>query len=184
MSFTILQIIFFQLLVTIPIIFFSKKIGLLDIPNERKSLTFLFIVFITDYDNKYINLVLSFSLLIAITGLIDDKYNVNPGTKLILQTLPIFLLIDNNFYLDDLGYYEYFGKIQLGSFAKVFTILCCLLLINAFNYSDGLDGLVTSITVIAIGSLIVYSNLIDKNQDNEYLLLICVPFIFFLIFPH
>ena len=156
----IFQILILQLIITFLFIIFSKKIGLLDIPNERKlhknptpytggiiiSITLLFIVFITNYDNQYLNQILSFSVLISITGLIDDKYNVNPGNKIVLQFFPIFFLINNDFYLTDLGSYESFGVLTLGSFDKVFTIFCCLLMINAFNYSDGVDGLVPEIS--------------------------------------
>ena len=196
MIFNIIQIFIFQFIITLPIVAFSKKIGLLDFPNERKfhsdptpytggitiSLTLLFIVFITDYHNQYLNLILSFSVLISITGLIDDKYNVNPGTKIVLQFFPIFFLIDSNFYLSDLGSYENFGTIQLASFAKVFTIFCCLFIINAFNYSDGLDGLVSSIMIVVLISFNLYLILLQRNSNDHYLLLISIPFIIFLIF--
>ena len=196
MIFKILQIFLLQLIITFPIIIFSKKIGLLDLPNDRKlhlnptpytggiiiSITLLFIVFITDYDNQYLNQVLSFSVLISLTGLIDDRYNVNPGTKIILQFFPIFFLINNDFYLSDLGYYENFGTLHLGSFDKVFTIFCCLLMINAFNYSDGLDGLVSSIMIVILISFNLYLVLIEKTVSDHYLLLISIPFVTFLIF--
>lgn len=192
----IFQIFVFQIFITLPIIIISKKIGLLDIPDNRKlhleptaytggiiiAITLLFIVFITDYDNQYLNQILSYSILISLTGLIDDRYNVNPGTKIVLQFFPIFFLINNNFYLSDLGFYENFGTLHLGSLNKVFTIFCCLLLINAFNYSDGLDGLVSSIMIIIIITFNVYLIFLQNNIFDNYLLLIGVPFIIFLIF--
>ncbi len=196
MVLNIFQISILQLIITFPIIIFSKKIGLLDIPDERKlhqnptpytggiiiSITLLFIVFITNYDNQYLNQILSFSVLIAITGLIDDKYNVNPGTKIVLQFFPIFFLINNNFYLTDLGAYESFGVLTLGSFDKVFTIFCCLLMINAFNYSDGVDGLVSSIMLIILTSFNIYLIYLNQTTMDNYLLVISLPFLIFLIF--
>ena len=196
MIFNITQIVIFQLIITFPIVMLSKKLGLLDLPSKRKlhsnptpytgglivSLTFLFIVFITNYDNYYLNLILSFSILIAITGLIDDKYNVNPGTKLVLQYFPIFFLIENNLYLTDLGSYEHFGIMQLASFSKIFTIFSCLLIINAFNYSDGLDGLISSILIVILISFNLYQVLLQNNNIDYYLLTICIPFTIFIFF--
>ena len=73
-------------------------------------------------------------------GLIDDKYNLNTGGKLSLQVIPIFyLIVFENLKLTQIGDYEYF-KLSLGSFSIPFTLLCVLLLINSFNYFDGIDG--------------------------------------------
>ena len=108
MSQYLIYIIIFQILITIPIIKISKNKGLLDIPNQRKihidatpytggiilALTYLFLIFITDFENKYLNQILSYGFIISLTGLIDDRYHVRPGTKLLLQTIPIFFLLD------------------------------------------------------------------------------------------
>ena len=126
MTLHIFQIFAFQILITFPIVYFSKKIGMMDLPNNRKlhqeptpytggiiiSITLLLMVFVTNYDNQYLNQILSFSILISMTGLIDDKYAVNPGTKIVLQFFPI-LLINNDFYLTNLGTYEQLGTLQL-----------------------------------------------------------------------
>ena len=136
-------------------------------------------VFVTNYDNQYLNQILSFSILISMTGLIDDKYAVNPGTKIVLQFFPIFLLINNDFYLTNLGTYEQLGTLQLGSFDKVFTIFCCLLMINAFNYSDGLDGLVSSIVIIILITFNFYLVFVKNSQIDNFLILIILPFLIF-----
>lgn len=188
-------IILFQGIIFIPLLLLSKRIGLLDIPNERKihkfptpytggillSITYLFIVFVTNYNDKFLNLILSYCFLVSISGFIDDKYKINPGSKIVLQTLPIFLIVDSQLFLKDLGSYDYIGKISLGSFDKIFTILACLLLINAFNYTDGQDGLLTliSITIILTFTYILYIN--NQNQF-EYLFILIFPLLFFLIF--
>lgn len=188
-------IIIIQLVLLFLIVQVSKRVGLVDIPNERKihksptpytggiilSITYLFIVQITDFNETAINTILSFSILISISGFVDDKYNVNPGTKLLLQVFSIYFLIENNLYLKDLGEYIFFGLVSLGSFSKVFTILTILLLINAFNYSDGIDGLLTSITLIILIFFIFFIYLY-KNEINFFIVTICIPLIIFLIF--
>ena len=86
---------------------FAKKFRLLDIPNKRKihkkavpnigglsiSLIFILATYFINFQNNYFNIILSFSLLISLAGFIDDRYNLNVGTKLIWQLLPICLLI-------------------------------------------------------------------------------------------
>lgn len=195
MIYTILFITVFQIIITCFIVFISNKKNLLDIPNKRKahlrptpytgglviSITFLFIVYITDYVQSDYNLIFSYLILAALAGLIDDMYDVNPGTKLLLQTIPIFFLIDQNLYLLNLGEYKYFGEIILGSSDKIFTIFCCLFLINSCNYIDGIDGLLPSITANIILFLYLFL-LIFTETNNEYLLIVSVPFIIFFIF--
>lgn len=196
MTSLIVKILIFQLIISILIIKISKKLNLLDIPNKRKihkfsvpytggiiiSLTFLFAVYISNFNIDYLNLILSTSFVIAISGFIDDKYNLNPGTKLVLQLFPIYFLVDQNLTLNDLGSYEYLGLLSLGSFNKVFTIICCLLLINACNYSDGIDGLLASIIIIILLSFSIFLFFIGKNDLIKYLIIIKIILIFFLIF--
>lgn len=196
MTSLIVKILIFQLIISILIIKISKRLNLLDIPNTRKvhkflvpytggiiiSFTFLFVVYITNFNIDYLNLILSTSFLIAISGFIDDRYNLNPGTKLVLQFFPIYLLVDQNLILNDLGSYEYLGLLSLGSFNKVFTIICCLLLINACNYSDGIDGLLVSIILIILLSFSIFLFFIGKIDLIKYLITIKIILIFFLIF--
>lgn len=190
----LILVLLFQLIFTLLICQLSKKLNLLDYPNSRKlhsiptpytgglilSSTFIFIIFITDIHYSEVNYILSYSLLICIAGFLDDKYKLNPGSKLVLQLVPILLILDNNLYLEDIGNYQYFGEIELGSFYKIFTILCILLLINAFNYSDGIDGLLSLLTVNILIFFSIY--LSYSNIDFHFLLLIGFPLVIFMFF--
>jgi UDP-GlcNAc:undecaprenyl-phosphate GlcNAc-1-phosphate transferase len=193
---TLLKIILFQLIITIILVILSKKLGMLEMPSHRKihlhptpyvggltiSTTYLFIVFITDFDIPFINLILSYAFLISVTGFIDDKYKVSPSSKIILQFIPVYLLVEQGIFLDTLGNYTFFGSLMLGSFSKIFTILCCILLINAFNYSDGIDGLLAGITIIIctfFGIIFFFEN---KFLKMEYLFFIIIPLVIFFLF--
>lgn len=192
----IYQIILFQILLSFIIIKISYKLKLTDNPKDRKihvkpvaytggliiGISFLFIVFVTDFNKSYLNLILSYSILISLSGFIDDKYNVNPGTKILLQALPIYLLINQELYLQDIGTYEIFGKITLGSFSKIFTLLCCLLVINSTNYCDGIDSLLAITTFIVLVSFSVYSLLLNNTEVYNYLLIISIPLIIHSLF--
>lgn len=193
----------FLILCTVPISififvisqFFAHKLRLLDYPNFRKkhkkatpytgglglAIIFVIIIYISDFEEKNISHILSYSFLIAIIGLIDDKINLNAGNKLILQLLLIILLMNEGFYLTNLGFMPFIGIIKLGSFSNVFTILCCMFFINAYNYVDGIDGLATSISIIIIVTLLLYMG--NFNTDLfRYSILIIIPLLIFLLF--
>ena len=68
------KVFIFQILISLIIIKISKKKGLLDQPNLRKihkkpipytggiilSLTFVFIIFVTKFNNQFLNLILAY----------------------------------------------------------------------------------------------------------------------------
>jgi UDP-GlcNAc:undecaprenyl-phosphate GlcNAc-1-phosphate transferase len=175
---------------------FAKKFKLLDYPDKRKthqaptpftggigiSLSYVLIIYFSEFNDNYLNLILSYAFAISLVGIIDDKYHLNVGSKLIFQILPILLLIQNGLYIEDLGYF-YFGSIKLGSFYLIFTILACLFLINAFNYSDGLDGFAASLFLSSIILILIITNLTLKNNDvTLFLIYLSIPVIIFLFF--
>lgn len=190
------EIILYSLIVFL--IFFlnakiSYKLNLIDYPNKRKihskgtiftggialSIGLVFSVFLNDIYSNNLNLILSIGFLISMVGLIDDKFNLNAGSKLSLQIIPIFYLtIIQNFYLNNLGDYYYF-IIDLGSFALPFTLISILFLINAFNYFDGMDGTLCFTTI----SVLIILFFLNSNQDLQYfLIIILISLIIFLFF--
>ena len=188
------KIMFFQVILSFAIISISKKIGFLDVPSERKihtqpvpysggiiiSIVHIYIIFLIDFESKFLHQILSYSFLICLSGLIDDRFKVNPGTKIFLQIIPIIFLVEQDLYLKDLGSYFFLGHLDLGYFGKIFTILCILLLINAFNYCDGVDGLLSSVHIIILLSFSFYLYLTGENFD--YFLYTSFPLIIFLFF--
>jgi len=169
----------------------SYKFKLVDLPKKRKvhfkataytggiiiSMILVCAIQLFDIADKNLNLILSIAFLISIVGLVDDRYYLNAGNKLILQIIPIFyLVIFENLVLSHIGDYDYF-KLELGAFAIPFTLICVLFLINSFNYFDGLDGTLgfTSISVLAI----LYFLVPDKNFQL-FLIIILIPICIFL----
>ena len=171
----------------------SYKLNLLDHPNKRKihskataytggfaiSVILLFSIFLFTVSDKNLNIILSIAFLISIIGLIDDKYNLDVSSKLSLQIIPIFyLVVFENLTLQQIGDYNYF-KVELGSFAIPFTLMCVLLLINAFNYFDGIDG---TLGFTSISVLIILYFLIPNQNFQLFLILILIPLAIFLCF--
>ena len=99
-------------------------------------------------------------------GLIDDKYNLNVGGKLSLQVIPIFyLVVFESLFLTNIGDYDYF-KLELGTINIPFTLINVLFLINAFNYFDGIDGILGSVTISVLCILFFSSRAKYKTFFN------------------
>ncbi len=160
---TIMAYIFGVFLVPL-VISFSKKEGLVDVPNERKihnkpisriggvaiwlstMLTFLCLVFMSYYPaGRLLSGILLGSSLMFLTGLIDDIYGLSAKFKLLLQvsiaTLVYFLGIQ-------ISSIPFFGGINLGFWSYPITILWIVGISNALNFIDGVDGLAGSVTTI------------------------------------
>ena len=82
----------------------SYSLNLVDLPNKRKihsknvvytggiaiSFIYIFSIYLFNTFNDDFNIILSFAFLIALIGLVDDKYSLNVRGKLSLHIFPIF----------------------------------------------------------------------------------------------
>ena len=76
-------------------------------------------------------------------GLVDDYKNINPKIKLSFSVifLGIFFLFFYEYVIFDLSFSSFDKIISIGVISIPFTILCFMLLQNAINMIDGLNGL-------------------------------------------
>ena len=151
------------------VISFSKREGLVDLPNERKihtkpisrigglaiwastMLTFLCLVFMSYYPsgNLMSGILLGGSLMFFL-GFIDDIYNLDAKFKLFIQvsiaTLVYLLGVQINSvpFIGDLGIFSY-----------PITLLWIVGISNALNFIDGVDGLAGSVITINAVTLAV-----------------------------
>lgn len=165
-------------------IFLSKKFNLVDKPNFRKIhqasivntsgiiiYSFLFFLIIKyEFSSQLEHIIIS-CIPVTIMGFIDDRIDLKPSIKIIFLSLPSGYLIFNGLQLNDLGTYEYIGKIELSKFSLIFTFLAVLLLTNSINYLDGTDGLLIGYTIIA---LLYFYFLSFKYNQNYNLFLIFI----------
>ena len=173
----------------------AYKVNFLDYPNKRKvhekptpyigglalSLSFCIVVYISKIEYQSLNLILLFATIISVVGFVDDKFDINPFIKLILQSIPVYILISMGLYLNDIGEYGIIGKINLGNYSEIFTFLSCLLIINAFNYMDGVDGLLSSLFINIFSYFAIVCYFFDKIFVSQILVyLIHLVIIFFL----
>ena len=119
-------------------------------------------------------LVLCFFLL----GLYDDRFKLNPDKKFILSIIfsILALTLNKNLLIENFNLSFYDKTIILNEFSFFFTLFCILILINALNFYDGINGQSLIFFIIVFGYLSLQSPL-----QLLYLILIfiCV-FILFL----
>ena len=118
---------------------------------------------------------LSFSFFLL--GLIDDKYGIKPEKKIILSILfSIFVIIfDENLLITNFKL-SFFNKVLfLNEFSYLFTIFCFIILINALNFYDGING------QSSIFFIVCFIYLALKSQLSFLYFLIIIILMFILI---
>jgi UDP-GlcNAc:undecaprenyl-phosphate/decaprenyl-phosphate GlcNAc-1-phosphate transferase len=167
----------------------TKK--LIDYPNEYRKIhnkpvlkiggLVLILNFISFYlfdDLQIINFPLFvFIIFIFLIGFFDDLYNLNPYLRIFLMAIFmfIFIMFEQNFILQKI-YFETFQEYKnLGIFSLFFTIFCIVVIINAFNLFDGINGLSLSYFII----IFLYLSL--KFQETEFIpiIFICMILIYY-----
>ena len=110
-------------------------------------------------------LILIFGFFIL--GFYDDKNKLAPKNKLFFSILLILvsILLNPNLILNSFSLTIFTNKIFLNSFSITFTIFCIILLINALNFFDGING------QSCIFFIIVFSFLFFKSEMNYFYLL-------------
>ncbi len=165
------------------------KIGVLDKPGKRKihtkvtptmggvSIFLAFILsyalFVYDEGNTFVPLILSLTILF-IVGIVDDIYKIRSSIKLVFQIFAAALLV---YFLPDIEIHSLYSlnSFLLIKFSGVSSFLLSVFLIislvNAFNLSDGIDGLASSIAVFILLFFCFYFYL-NSQQHLFYLCLI------------
>lgn len=142
----------------------AHKVGALDHPKERSSHKFsttrlgglgilaslvpVCLAFLpTDFP---VVAYLSGLLAIAATGFIDDVFEIGARWKFAGQIAAAMLFVFlGGGILENLGDIFGVGNILTGRYASAFTVFCMVGGVNAFNLSDGLDGLAAGLAAIA-----------------------------------
>ena len=188
--FEILGLVFFtalflSLFIVPATIVLARKVGAVDIPKDRSShsapttrlgglgigasLVLSCLMFLPL--NTFAWAFLAGLLVIIATGLIDDVADIGPRWKFVGQigAATAFVLMGGG-TLVNLGDFLGGGKITLDLFAVPLTIFCMVGGMNAFNLSDGLDGLAGGMATIAA----VFFAFFSWHAHIPDLLLVCV----------
>src|SRR6195952_2599784 len=110
--------------------------------------------------------ILGASLLIVVIGVADDIWDLDWMTKLAGQFVAAGLVA----WLGVQIYSLPIGGLTVGSpvMSIVITLFAIVLVMNAINFIDGLDGLVAGVALIANGVFFVYSYLQQSANNLDY----------------
>lgn len=155
-------------LLTYPIKKMAVVFGFVDLPNERKIHehvtpgigglaiflgVLLGVLYLHPYDPR-LTAIFFGAIIIIITGMLDDKYELSPVAKLTGQLLATSLVISSGLIIKQITL-PIFGLIDLGFLSVLITILWIVGITNAINLIDGLDGLAAGVTTIAFVCMFV-----------------------------
>jgi UDP-GlcNAc:undecaprenyl-phosphate GlcNAc-1-phosphate transferase len=89
--------------------------------------------------------------VIALAGALDDRYAIRPRWKFIAQfTAATIIVVCGGAKIVTLGDLFGFGPVWLGFMHIPFSVIAAVLLINAINLIDGLDGLAGGKSFVAL----------------------------------
>lgn len=94
------------------------------------------------------------ALIIVITGVLDDRYQIRPLLKLFGQVLAAVILVYGGLTIDRITL-PFVGLIELENLSIIITILWVVGIANAINLIDGLDGLASGVSTIALTSIFI-----------------------------
>ena len=152
-------------------------INLVDIPDDRKQhdgsvpliggLSIYFGLMVAIYitqplpDNLFY--LLMTASLVFLIGLLDDLKDLGIWPRILVQIISCLLLVlFTDTCITSLGSPFGSNEIELGKLAIPFTIFAVVGLVNAFNMSDGIDGLAGSLAIVTIIGIILF-DAVTKN---------------------
>lgn len=151
----------------------AVRVGLVDTPGGRKrhngpvplvgGIAIMFAFWLCAA--LFLNIVSPYKPLIAgmgillIVGVMDDLRDLAPKSKLMHQFIAVVLMTSwGGLYLRDLGDLFGLGSILLLDWGIPLTLFAAISVINAYNMSDGIDGLAGGWGLIAFAALAYLAN--------------------------
>ena len=174
----------------------SRKLRLIDIPDKirkfHKSQTPLLggmmifttiillnvYMFFFDQYNKVNLIIFISSSLCFLLGLIDDILKLSYKYKLTLLSLffSIFIILEPNLQITKIYFLTFDKFVYLNNFSILFTVICLLLLTNAINLIDGINGLCLLI------SIIIFSWILITFQNTNFIYIVIISLTLILAF--
>lgn len=171
---------------------FAAALNLIDVPNGRSvhassipktggiaiALSFFLTIVLTVKYSGLLPAILVGGIIICLVGFIDDRWRLSAVQKLFGQIVSVMVFMRiGNISLSGFGDLLAIGEIQFGGFCYFMTLFGMVGVINAFNLSDGLDGLASGIGLIA--SLFLAILAFEYSQWHILLILIALAGVIF-----
>jgi UDP-GlcNAc:undecaprenyl-phosphate GlcNAc-1-phosphate transferase len=156
------------ILLTPIVIKLAFKIGATDRPNHRKVHTnvmprlgglaifasFIIGILIIHPNSSYHLPIVLGSIVILLTGMIDDIKEISPKVKLLGQIIAaLIVVVMGDITVSFINLPFGLGTINFGIFSIPITMLWIVGVTNAINLIDGLDGLAAGVSTIALFSI-------------------------------
>ena len=142
----------------------------------------LFLTSLFYYFNS--NEIFDFSLFVPlsimfIVGVYDDFYNANFKMKFLLQIIVAKIIIDQGYVISN--YHGLFGLYEVPwILAQISTVFVFLVIINAINFIDGVDGLAITEVIKTIILIEFFSSNLTFLSSLGFLVISClIPLYYF-----
>ncbi len=123
------------------------------------------------------------SAMMVFIGALDDKYDLKVRIRIVGQIIIASLMIYGvGGYIANLGDLFGLGEIQLGPVGIIFTYFAIIVVINAYNMVDGIDGLIGSLSLNTFTAIAVLFLMSGNNSYLTYPLIIATATLPYLIF--
>src|SRR5690625_323608 len=171
---------------TFPVRKLAVRWGIVDLPNYRKIHTKItprfsgIAIFISSMagllylqpKNGHMAAIILGAIVIIIVGTLDDRYNVRPIIKLTGQFMAASFLISSGLIIEKVTL-PFIGMIDLGFVSVLVTVLWVVGITNAIKLIDGLDGLATGVSTIALISILIMA-IIDSQLIVIYFCVVLI----------
>jgi len=123
------------------------------------------------------------SAMMVFIGALDDKFDLKVRVRIIGQLIVASLMIYGvGGYISNLGNLFGLGDVTLGPIGIIFTYVGIIVVINAFNMVDGIDGLIGSLSINTFASIAVLFIMSGQVDYISYPLILATATIPYLIF--
>ncbi len=190
--------------IALPLILFclsktiAPKLGMVDHPGGRKKhdgaiplvggliiipVYFLLILLSPIPSGTGLLPLLFGTIILLIIGAWDDRSHLKPWLRFVIQIwIACYVVIFCGAELTQLGNLFGFGTIGLGFLSQAFSVTCLVLLMNAINMMDGMDGLAGGFIAVALGVLFLVAYDGQSLWMMQAIILLFCPLFAFLIF--
>ncbi|MCP4985474.1 MAG: UDP-N-acetylglucosamine--undecaprenyl-phosphate N-acetylglucosaminephosphotransferase [Colwellia sp.] len=123
------------------------------------------------------------SAMMVFIGALDDKFDLRVRVRIVGQIIIASLMIYGvGGYISSLGNLFSLGNVTLGPVGILFTYVAIIVVINAYNMIDGIDGLIGSLSIntyTAIAILFIMSGQTDYLSYPLILATATVPYLMY-----
>lgn len=159
----------------------AQKVGAMDVPKDARRmhdhpiprmgglaifLGFILSVLLFAEQTTQLRGMLLGSVIIVILGILDDIHALSAKLKLVVQIAAALIAAGSGSIIDTLSNPNVFSSSpywHLGWLAWPITVLWIVLVTNAVNLIDGLDGLACGVSIISSLAMLVIALVLGEN---------------------